>query len=150
MNQRLFTLLALGFGALLVLQAALGGWLFLYNIGIYPHEITAHYAHKSFHGLLEVLLPHTLFIGIALMVVLHFFSFIDVISQNTRTRFVHILFALYVFDQLSVLPIMMGYEIFAIVKLVAFIGFELTLAWLWIWIFKITLIQLREYVPNAL
>ncbi|HZF69855.1 hypothetical protein [Sulfuricurvum sp.] len=150
MNQRLFTLLALGFGALLVLQAALGGWLFFYNIGISPHEITAHYAHKSFHGLVEVLLPHTLFIGIALMVVLHFFSFIDVISLNTRTRFTHFLFTLYVFDQLSVVPIMMGYEMFAIVKLVSFIGFELTLAWLWIWIFKITLIQLRGYVPNGL
>jgi hypothetical protein len=145
MNQRLLTLLALGFGTLLILQVTLGGWLFIHNIGIFPHEITAYYADKSLHGLLEVLVPHILFIGIALMVVLHFLAFIEVIPQNTRIRFTHILFTLYFLDQLSVLPIMMGFEIFSIIKLISFIGFEFTLAWLWIWMFKIILMTLRGY-----
>lgn len=139
MNQRLLTILALGFGALLILQAALGGWLFIHNIGISPHEITAYYADKSLHGLLEVLFPHTLFIGIGIMVVLHFLAFIEAIELTVKIRFGHILFALFFLDQMSVLAIMMGFDFFSIIKLISFFGFEGAVVILWGWMFTVTL-----------
>lgn len=143
MNPRLLTSLALGFSALLALQALLGGWLFITNIGITPQSISAYYAEKSLHGTLEVLVPHTLYIAIALMAALHFLAFIDTIDHVSKTRFSNLIFALFLLDQFSVLPIMIGLPIFSILKLIAFIGFEILLVILVLWMFQQTLKEIK-------
>ncbi|MDP2849500.1 MAG: hypothetical protein Q8O20_00345 [Sulfuricurvum sp.] len=132
MNQKLLTFLALGFGALIILQALLGGWLFIHNIGITPDEIKTYYADKSLHGVLEVLVPHTLFITISLMAFLHFLSFIDTIEQKTKTYFLHLLFSLFLLDQLTPIGIILGIESFTYLKILFFVGFEVVLGWVWI------------------
>lgn len=144
MNPKLLSLLALAFGGLIILQAALGGWLFIHNVGIYPHEIYLYYKDKSLHGLLEVLIPHTLFIGIALMGILHFLVFIDSIRETTKQQLMHLLFSLLVVDQSSGLIISLGWESFAYVKLISWGLFQLALIWTWITLFQGSLKSLHE------
>ncbi|MDD5157165.1 hypothetical protein [Sulfurimonas sp.] len=139
MNTRLLSFLALGFSALTILQALLGTLLFYHTIGFSLDAINNYYAPKSLHGLLEVLLPHTLFISIALMAITHFLSFIQTISENTKRIATHTLFLLFVLDQSSVLLIASGFEIFAIVKLFASTMFQISLSLVWIVMFKHTL-----------
>ncbi len=139
MNPQLLTFLALTFGALVILQAALGGWLFVHNIGVMPDQIHAYYADKSFQGILEVLLPHTFWIMTALVGMLHFLAFIDTIDEQNKTRWLHTLFILFVLDQSSGVFIMLGWELFAYVKLIAFASFELSLACLWVFLYQANL-----------
>lgn len=143
MNPRILQLLALAFITLVILQSILGGFLFWHSIGMTPHAIFSHYENKSLHGLLEVVSPHTLFIATALMATLHFLSFIPTISENTKRIMTHLLFSLFILDQGSVFFIALGLELFAIIKLVSFILFELVLGWVWIIIFQVTLKELK-------
>lgn len=144
MNQKLLGLLSLGFGALLILQALLGEWLFIHNVGITPLQIASYYAEKSFHGLLEVLVPHVLFIGIALMALLHFLAFIGTIEESTKKRFVHLLFSCFVLDQSSGALISLGWEWCAYVKLLASGMFQILLIWIWISLYRCTLQPLEK------
>lgn len=144
MHHRLLRILALAFVALVIMQSLLGGALFWQTIGLSAERILTYYQNKSFHGLLEVALPHTLFIGIALMATLHFLAFIETISETTKKRFTHLLFALFLVDQASPIFLMMGIGGFAYVKLGAFIGFEVFLGSVWILIFRHTLKGLHD------
>ena len=121
-------IVALMFIALVVLQSLLGGAVFTTTVGWTPQAIGDYYAAKTFHGLLETLLPHTLFISIALMGSLHFLGFIATISEQQKERWIHLLFGLFILDQSAPLFINLGIDFFAYVKLVAFIGFEAALA----------------------
>jgi hypothetical protein len=119
---------ALMFIALVVLQSLLGGAVFATIVGWTPQAIGDYYAAKTFHGLLETLLPHTLFISIALMGSLHFLGFISTISEHQKERWIHLLFGLFILDQSAPVFINLGIGFFAYVKLSAFIGFEIALA----------------------
>ncbi|MGZ5207544.1 MAG: hypothetical protein ACXWB0_00835 [Sulfuricurvum sp.] len=143
MHPQLLRILALSFVALIVVQSILGGVLFAQTIGLSLEQILAHYSEKSFHGLLEVMLPHTLFIGIALMATLHFLAFIETIDKATQKTIIHLLFTLFILDQASPIFIIIGIQWFAYIKMVAFGGFELTLGWVWILIFRHTLKELK-------
>lgn len=139
MHHRLLQRLALSFIALVILQSLLGGALFWRTIGLSPDQILAYYSDKSFHGLLEVTVPHTLFIGIALMATLHFLAFIPTIGEATKKRASHLLFALFILDQATPLLMAYGWNFASYFKLAAFIGFEASLGWVWILIFRHTL-----------
>lgn len=143
MHYRLLRLLALVFVALVLLQAFMGGILFYKTIGFGADQIFTYYHDKSFHGLLEVILPHTLFIGIALMSTLHFLAFIETLTDKMKKTATHLLFTLFILDQASPILILLGMHLFAYVKMVAFIGFELGLGWVWALIFKQTLKELK-------
>lgn len=143
MHHRYLRILALVFVALVLLQALLGGVLFWRTIGVGADQIAAHYQDKSFHGLLEVILPHTLFIGIALMATLHFLAFIETLDEAAKKTAAHLLFTLFILDQASPMFIISGVHPFAYVKIGAFIGFELALGWVWILIFRQTLKEVR-------
>ena len=131
-----FRILAILFIALVVLQSILGGALFVVLAGWNPHDIAAYYSQKSFHGLLETLAPHTLFISAALMGTLHFLGFIETISEKQKQLFVHVLFGLFALDQTAPIFISLGIDFFASVKLIAFMGFEVALAAVWLIIFR--------------
>lgn len=139
MHPQYLRILALLFIALVVLQSILGGALFIVLAGWNPHDIALYYSQKSFHGLLETLAPHTLFISIALMGTLHFLGFIETISEKQKQLFIHGLFALFLIDQITPIGISLGMDFLASVKLIAFIGFETALAATWIIIFRHTL-----------
>ena len=145
MNQSLLRLIAVGFGALVLLQSLLGVVVLYLNIGILPSEIELYYATKSFHGLIEVILPHTLFIAIALMVLIHFLAFMQSISQKTKEWQMHSLFTLFILDQGSPFLIAQGYEIFAYVKLGSFLGFEVLLVWVWLGMFRGVILNKGKY-----
>jgi len=138
MNPKILQFIALAFSTLVILQASLGTLLFTRLVGLTPHDVNLYYGDKSLHGLLEVMLPHTLFIAIALMAVLHFLAFIQTIDSQTKKRAIYLLFPLFFLDQFSPLLISMGLEFFSIIKLSAFIGFQVMLIWVWIMIFKQT------------
>jgi len=138
MNFKILQFIALAFSTLVILQASLGTLLFTRLVGLTPHDVNLYYGDKSLHGLLEVILPHTLFIAIALMAVLHFLAFIQTIDSQTKQKAVYLLFPLFFLDQFSPLLISIGLEFFAIIKLGAFIGFQVMLIWVWIMIFKQT------------
>lgn len=143
MHHRFLHILALAFIALIVVQSTLGGVLFFQTIGFGSEQILAHYSEKSLHGLLEVILPHTLFIGIALMATLHFLAFIETIDKTTQKTITHFLFTLFIIDQVSPIFLIIGIKWFAYIKMAAFGGFELTLGWVWILIFRHTLKGLK-------
>lgn len=143
MHHRILRILALAFIALVIVQSVLGGVLFWRTIGFSAEQILAHYQNKSFHGLLEVLLPHTLFIGIALMAALHFLAFIQRVGETTKKWATHLLFGLFFLDQASPILILAGLKWMAYLKIGAFIGFELTLGWVWILIFRYTLKEME-------
>jgi hypothetical protein len=134
-------ILAILFIALVVLQSVLGGALFIVLAGWSPHDIAAYYSQKSFHGLLETLAPHPLFIAIALMGTLHFLGFIETISEKQKQLFIHGLFGLFILDQTAPIFINLGMDFFANVKLIAFIGFEGALAAVWLIIFRHSLAE---------
>lgn len=143
MHHRILRLLALVFVALVLLQAFMGGILFYKTIGLSADQIFTYYHNKSFHGLLEVILPHTLFIGIALMSTLHFLAFVETLTERVKKMATHLLFTLFILDQASPILILLGMHPFAYVKMAAFIGFELGLGWVWIVIFRQTLKELK-------
>jgi len=143
MHQRLLSIMALAFIALALLQSLLGGILFWKTIGFSAEQILAHYSEKSFHGLLEVMLPHTLFIGIALAATLHFLAFVQQINTKVKTAAVSLLYPFFLLDQASPIGMMLGVDLFAYVKIVAFVGFELTLASVWVIVFTNTLKELK-------
>lgn len=128
MRDRSLRSVALMFIALVVLQSLLGGAVFSTTVGWTPQAISEYYAAKTFHGLLETLLPHTLLIAIALMGTLHFLGFIATISELQKQYWIHLLFVLFALDQTSPVLINLGIDFFAYVKLAAFIGFESALA----------------------
>jgi len=128
MNDQPLRIVALMFIALVILQSLLGGAVFATIVGWTPQTISDYYAQKTFHGLLETLLPHTLFISIALMGSLHFLGFIDTISEQQKERWIHLLFGLFMLDQSAPIFINLGINFFAYVKLGAFVGFEVALA----------------------
>lgn len=136
MHHQLLRLLALLFIALVVLQSILGGALFIILAGWNPHDIASYYSEKSFHGLIETLAPHTLFISVALMGTLHFLGFISTISEKQKQFFIHLLFGLFIVDQSTPIVINLGTAFFVYVKIIAFIGFESMLGWVWIVIFR--------------
>lgn len=143
MQHRLLAVLGLTFIGLVIFQSMLGGVLFGQTIGFSPEKILAHYNNKSFTGLLEVTLPHAIFITIALMATLHFLTFIETIDKKTQTYFTHLLFTLFFLDQTTPFFLMMGITWFAYLKIPLFFGFELMLGWVWIVIFKNILKEIK-------
>lgn len=143
MNQRLLLFLAFVFVSLVILQAATGAVVFGQMVGLTPDAVLKYYTDKSLHGLLEVTLPHTLFIAIALMASLHFLAFIQAIPLKEKQRMIYLLFVLFVFDQSSPILIAQGFSQFAYVKIGAFFGFEIVLGWMWMMIFRS--IFIRQY-----
>lgn len=136
MHHQLLRILALLFVALVVLQSWLGGAVFATIVGWTPQAISDYYGQKTLHGLLETLLPHALFIAIALMGSLHFLGFISAISEKQKQYWIHLLFFLFALDQSAPVLIHLGMDFFAYVKLSAFVGFEIVLGLLWILIFR--------------
>ena len=136
MHHQHLRLLALLFIALVILQSILGGALFIVLAGWNPHDIALYYSEKSLHGLIETLAPHTLFISVALMGTLHFLGFISTISEKQKQFFIHLLFGLFIVDQSTPIVINLGMAFFVYVKIIAFIGFESVLGWVWIVIFR--------------
>ncbi|MDP2079146.1 MAG: hypothetical protein Q8J85_14020 [Sulfuricurvum sp.] len=132
-------IIALIFIALVVLQSLLGGAVFFTTVGWTPQVIGEYYAQKTLHGLLETILPHTLFISIALMGSLHFLGFIESIGEQQKERWIHLLFGLFMLDQSAPVFINLGINFFAYVKLGAFVGFEVTLAGVSYLLFRHTL-----------
>lgn len=128
MHHQSLRLLALLFIALVVLQSLLGGAVFATIVGWTPHTIGNYYAQKSLHGLLETIVPHTVFVAIALMGTLHFLGFIATISEKQKRYWIHLLFILFVIDQSAPIFINLGIDFFVYVKLSAFVGFEGALA----------------------
>lgn len=142
MHHQSLRLIALLFIALVVLQSLLGGAVFAAIAGWTPHAIGHYYAQKSLHGLLETLLPHTLFISIALMGTLHFLGFIATISEKQKRYWIHLLFILFAIDQSAPIFINLGIDFFAYVKLMAFVGFEGALASVSYLLFRHTLAEI--------
>lgn len=139
MPHSILRIIALIFIGLVVMQTILGGVVFAMHAGFTPSSVFEYYSNKSFHGLLEVVLPHFFFISIALGATLHFFTFIQTLDEIFKSQIVYLLFVLFFIDQSSVFLIAQGFEIFGMIKLSAFIGFELVLGWIWIVIFTHTL-----------
>lgn len=141
MNPLMLKVLSGAFGTLVVLQALLGGWLFIHNVGLGIDAINAYYREKSLEGLLEVIIPHTLLVSVVLMAILHFLTFIEAISEQYKNAMIHALFALFLLDQFSPVAIALGHEGFGYLKLFSFVGFEVILAAVWIIIFKAVLVR---------
>lgn len=139
MHHQYLRILALLFIVLVLLQSILGGTLLILLAGWNPDDIVRYYSDKSMHGLIETLAPHTLFISIALMGVLHFLGFISTISEKQKERLIHWLFGLFLLDQSAPVLISLGIDFFGGVKLVSFIGFECALALSLVVIFRGTL-----------
>jgi hypothetical protein len=70
------------------------------------------------------------------MGMLHFLGFISAISEKQKQFFIHGLFILFAIDQSAPLLIYLGLDMFAYVKVTAFITFEGFLAWVLICIFR--------------
>lgn len=128
MHHQFLRILTLLFIVLVFFQSLLGGAVFILLIGWNPDDIARYYSDKSMHGLIETLAPHTLFISIALMGMLHFLGFISTTSEQQKVRLIHLLFALFMLDQSAPVLINLGIDFFGWVKLVSFIGFECVLA----------------------
>lgn len=143
MQHRLLAVLGLTFIGLVIFQSILGGVLFSQTIGLTPEKILIHYSNKSFSGLLEVTLPHAIFITIALMATLHFLTFIETLDKQTQIYLTHLLFALFFLDQTTPFFLMMGITWLAYLKVPLFFGFELMLGWVWILIFKNILKEIK-------
>ena len=141
MEHQSLRITALLFIVLIVLQSLLGGAVFATIVGWTPSAIGDYYAQKTLHGLLETLLPHTLFIAIALMGSLHFLGFISTISEKQKEQWIHLLFALFILDQSAPVFINLGIAFFAYIKLSAFIGFEVALAAVSCLLFRHTLAE---------
>jgi hypothetical protein len=141
MLDRSLRIVALMFITLVLLQSLLGGAVFANIVGWTPEAIGEYYAQKSLHGLLETIAPHTLFIAIALMGILHFLGFISTISEKQKERWIHLLFTLFALDQSAPIFINLGVDFFAYVKLGAFVGFEIALAVVSYRLFRQTLIE---------
>jgi hypothetical protein len=139
MEHQALRITALLFIVLMLLQSLLGGAVFTTIVGWTPSAISDYYAQKTLHGLLETLLPHTLFIAIALMGSLHFLGFISTFSEKQKERWIHLLFTLFILDQSAPVFINLGINFFAYVKLIGFVGFEGVLAWVSILIFMATI-----------
>lgn len=120
-------------GALLFLQALLGVVLFVKVVGYTPDAIFAYYAKKSIHGLFEVVVPHSVFITIALAGVVHFLYFLESVSLGVKRFFTNTLFVLFVLDQGSVFLILQGFMSAAYAKLFAVTAF-LTLFGAIVWV----------------
>ena len=147
MHHQFLRILALLFVILVVLQSILGGALFVSLAGWHLESIAGYYGQKSLHGLLETLAPHAIFISVALMGTLHFLGFISTLGDAYKQRLTHLLFGLFIIDQCSPILIAFGWDFFALPKLVAFIGFEGTLAFTWIVLFKESV---RDFLPHRL
>lgn len=141
MLDRFLRVVALMFIALVLLQSLLGGAVFATIVGWTPHAIGEYYAQKSLHGLLETIAPHTLFIAIALMGVLHFLGFISTINEKQKERWIHLLFGLFILDQSAPVFISLGVDFFAYIKLGGFVGFEMALASVSYLLFRQTLAE---------
>ncbi len=136
MHHQFLRILALLFVILVVLQSILGGALFVSLAGYSTHSIAAYYGQKSLHGLLETLAPHAIFVSVALMGTLHFLGFISTLGDTYKQRLTHLLFGLFALDQSSPILIMLGWDFFALPKLVAFVSFEVVLAFTWVILFR--------------
>jgi hypothetical protein len=139
MHHRSLRIVALLFISLVVLQSLLGGAVFSTIVGWTPHAIGDYYAQKSLQGLLETLMPHTLFIAIALMGSLHFLGFISTISEHQKECWIYLLFGLFILDQSAPVFINLGLSFFTYVKISAFLGFEMVLAGVSYLLFRHTL-----------
>ena len=136
MQPRLLWFLTLGFGTLVLLQIWLGGWLFITDVGTTVDSIFRYYSHKSFDGMIEVFIPHVLLISIALMGLLHFLVFIEILSNQFKETASHLLFILLILDQVSPFGIMMGVKFFVYLKIISFILFNVLLSGVWIMMFR--------------
>lgn len=139
MPARFVRFAAVAFGSLIFVQLCIGALLFYLLIGFSAQDVMEYYRIKSFHGLLETLIPHLLFISIVLMATLHFLAFVQTKDNGEKVRLSHTLFILFLVDQTSPIAIAQGVEIFAYVKIGAFLGFELILGWVWMIIFTSSL-----------
>lgn len=144
MKSHFLTLLVIGFAILLVVQALLGGWLVYLNIGFTPSAIQMYYADKTLHGLLEVILPHILFMTVALVALTHFLTFIPILSEKKKSIITHFLFSFFVLDQLSPFGIASGVSFFVYIKLLSFLFYELGLALVLFILFQSVLYPLEE------
>lgn len=136
MSTRILAFIAIGFGILLIVQALMGGWLLYLNIGLTPTAIHLYYTDKSFHGLVEVILPHLLFMSVALVALTHFLTFIPTLSEKRKSVMIHLLFGFFIVDQLSPFGIALGFSFFAYIKLLSFILFEMGLVLVWFVLFQ--------------
>ncbi len=136
MHHQFLRIVALLFIALVILQSLLGTVVFTTTVGWTPNVINDYYAQRSFHGLLETLIPHTLFITIALMGTLHFLGFVDTIDEIHKGRFIHLLFTLFLIDQTSPILINLGMASFAYIKIATYVGFQIALIVLWHILFR--------------
>lgn len=131
-------------GVLLFFQALLGLFLFVKVVGYTPDAIFAYYAKKSMHGLFEVVVPHSVFITIALAGVVHFLYFLEGVSLGAKRFLTNALFVLFVLDQGSVFLILQDFMFAAYAKLFAVAAF-LTLFGVVAWvIFKEALDESKE------
>ena len=133
MNQKANNLAVLYFTifAFLLLLSAVA--LFVQKIGWTPLDVLTYYRgdetrfimSKSFDGVLELLLPHFLAMGLFIMVMAHFLIFGSKKLQKQLKHTIVWLFLAAFLDIISPFLIIEGIEIFALIKLGAFILLQL-------------------------
>jgi len=150
-SARLFKLLLFFALGLIFLQLVSGVWLFVEKYGVTPDEVYLYFAGdeenfivaKSFEGLLETAVPHFVAISATIFVYAHFLLFTQGISTRKKQLLIAGLFLSALADIFSPFGILYGYEFFAWIKVLAFLGFEILMGVLLYTLFSLYLLQKR-------
>jgi len=129
-NYRLSIIYFCIFSVMLLLSSIV---LFGYKIGFSVESVIEYYLGneelfiqaKSFGGILETITPHSFAIGLFVMVVSHFILFIKKAKSRLNISIIITLFITLFIEIFSPILIINGYTIFAVLKFVSFIIFEI-------------------------
>lgn len=124
-----------------ILLVTSGIMLFENKIGFGVEEVTSYYLGnseqfinaKTFSGVLKTVLPHIFAFGLLSMVLLHFLIFTKHRNTASVKNLIYLTFTSAFFEIFSPFFIILGADIFAYLKIISFIVFEiliLYIAWL--------------------
>lgn len=130
--------LILIFAGFVLVQAVTAAMLFVMKLGLAPTAIEGFYRGselamtrpRSLTGLLEVAVPHLLAVPLTLFIVIHLVSWAGVVGREALQLLARVSFALSALGLTAGLGVRYLWPWLSVVKLVAFLGMELTLvAW---------------------
>lgn len=130
----------LAFSMLLLMSSIL---LFQDKIGFSIQSILSYYrgneykfiSVKTESSLFEIILPHIFAFGLFLMVILHFFIFTEYKNQKQIKFLIYFVFIMAALELSSPFFIINGVCFFAYIKIFSFVGFQLSLLYLFLLLF---------------
>jgi hypothetical protein len=125
------------FFVMTVLLLSTGVWMFVLHTSLSVEGTLAHYAPKTFFGLLETVSPHLFGMGILVFVLTHFFAILQDVNQEKYKYFSHLIFAFMLLTNTSGFFIAQESTFFAAIKLVSTVLYVLYSLWAMIKIRKL-------------